>query len=178
MARAAVFTISDSRSAGIAADESGPVAVELLAQMGIETVHRAIVPDERTAIAQTLHAWINRVELIVTAGGTGIAPRDVTPEAVAAIIEKPLPGFGEAMRLRVFDAMPLSIVSRGGAGIAGGTLIVYLPGSPSAVRDGLQVIGPALRHVVKKLSRPGDDCAPDRAAAARRTGQAAEPNSS
>lgn len=82
------------------------------------------------------------------------------------------------MRLRVFDAMPLSIVSRGGAGIAGGTLIVYLPGSPSAVRDGLQVIGPALRHVVKKLSRPGDDCAPDRAAAARRTGQAAEPNSS
>src|SRR5205085_1467901 len=99
---------------------------------------------------------------IITTGGTGIATRDVTPEAALRVIERPLPGFGEIMRTGTFDKTPLSIISRGGAGIAGQTLIIYLPGSPAAVRDCLTLIAPAVRHVLKVLMQDGVDCKAER----------------
>ncbi len=168
MFKAAVFTISDSRAAGRRNDESGPQAEALLPDLGCTCVHRQVIPDEQPQIEQALRDWSSRADLIITTGGTGIAPRDVTPEAAAAVIERPLPGFGEIMRSATFEQMPLSIISRSGAGILGCSLIVYLPGSPAAVRDCLRIIAPAVRHVLKALSQPGFDCAEDRAAAAQR----------
>jgi molybdenum cofactor synthesis domain-containing protein len=162
MFRAAVFTISDSRAAGEKPDESGPAAEAWLASMGAACVHRAMVPDERDLIEAALREWSPRVDLIVTTGGTGVSPRDVTPEAVAAVIDRDLPGFGEAMRVRAMDRTPLSILSRGGAGVRGRTLIVYLPGSPAGVRDGLEIVAPAVRHVLRVLARPAGDCRADR----------------
>lgn len=168
MYAAAVFTISDSRSAGTKPDDSGPAIVELLSGFDAACVHQAIIADEAQQIQAALCDWAGRAAIILTTGGTGIAARDVTPEAVAAIIDRPLPGFGEAMRMATFDRMPLSIISRGGAGIRGKCLIVYLPGSPRAVRDCLPPIIPAIKHALKVLNHPGQDCAVDAAAAARR----------
>jgi len=162
MTPAAVLTISDSRSRGDRPDESGPAIETFLAELGATCAHRGIVPDERERIEAALREWSDRVGLIITTGGTGIAPRDVTPEAVAAVIDRALPGFGEIMRVQTFEKTPLSIISRGGAGVRGRTLIIYLPGSPKAVRDCLPVIAPAIRHVLKALSTPGMDCQSER----------------
>ena len=161
MHNAVVLTISDSRSAGQKPDESGPAAVEMLQSLGMTCLHHAIIPDEQPRIAAALRTWSGRADVVVTTGGTGIGPRDVTPEAVAEVIDRDLPGFGEIMRVATFDRTPLSIISRGGAGVSGRTLIVYLPGSPKAVRECLSLIGPAIKHVLKVLSEPGADCAAD-----------------
>jgi len=158
MATAAVLTISDSRARGEADDLSGPVAEKLLTSMGLEITRRIIVPDDAASIRAEVQALVDQVPLIVTTGGTGIAHRDVTPEAVGPILEKTLPGFGEIMRTGSYEKTPLSIISRGGAGIAGRTLIVMMPGSPRAVRDGLTLLGPAIRHVLQFLQGPPADC--------------------
>lgn len=149
--RAVVITISDRCSRGEAADRSGPALVELLPSLGAQLVHHEIVPDEVDLIRTTVAVWLGRAELVLTTGGTGIAVRDVTPEALAPLIERPLPGFGEIMRVRTFDQTPLAIVARSGAGIARGTLVVWLPGSPAAVRECLACIAPAIRHVCEFL---------------------------
>jgi len=167
MYRAVVLTISDSRSAGRAPDESGPAAEAMLPKFGAECVQREIIPDERGRIEQALRDACARAELVIATGGTGVSPRDVTPEAAAAVIERPMPGFGEIMRVRTFEQTPLSIISRGGAGVRGRTLIIFLPGSPRAVRDCLDVVAPAVRHVLKALSQAALDCREDREAAAR-----------
>jgi len=159
MSSAAVLTISDRRAAGQAEDRSGPAAVQILRELGLEIAHTAAVPDERDVITGAVQHWINRADLIVTTGGTGIAERDVTPEAIRPLIERDLPGFGEIMRTASFDKTPLSIISRGGAGIAGQTLIVTLPGSPKGVRECLDLLGPAIRHVLKILAGRNPDCA-------------------
>jgi molybdenum cofactor synthesis domain-containing protein len=161
MSRAAVFTISDSRSAGAAADESGPTVAGLLVDMGIEVVERRVIPDDAEAIRSAVRAFEGRVSLIVTTGGTGIGSRDVTPEAISPLFDRELPGFGEIMRTGSYANTPLSIISRGGAGIAGRTLIVMLPGSPNAVRDGLSLVSPAIRHVLKFLENQPVDCRTD-----------------
>lgn len=150
--RAAVITISDSRSAGVNVDSSGPAAVERLRAAGFDVTITDIIPDERERIERRLRELIGRVELIVMTGGTGIDPRDVTPEAAAAVVERPLPGFGEIMRTGSYSRTPLSIISRGGAGVAGSTLIVWLPGSPNGVVECLDLLQPAIGHVVKVLS--------------------------
>jgi len=150
--RAVVLTISDRCARGEAQDVSGPAAIEALPDLDATLVHREIIADERDRIHGAVRTWIDRCELIITTGGTGVAPRDVTPEALAPLIERPLPGFGEAMRLRAFDRAPLSIVSRGGAGIAGKTLIVWLPGAPRAVKECLEWLAPAIRHVCQFLT--------------------------
>jgi len=145
--RAVVITISDRCSAGTSEDRSGPAIIERLADLDASLIHREIIPDERERIEGVVRQWIDRCELIVTSGGTGVALRDVTPEAILPLIEKPLPGFGEIMRTSVFERIPLSIVSRSGAGVAGRTLILWLGGSQSAAEDGLRILTPAIKHV-------------------------------
>lgn len=153
MPRAAVLTISDSRSAGENPDLSGPAATARLAGAGFEIASVEIIPDDRPRIESSLRELVGRVDVIVTTGGTGIAERDVTPEAAAAVIERPLPGFGEIMRTGTFSRTPLSILSRGGAGVAGRTLIVCLPGSPRGVAECLDLLMPAIRHAVSVMSK-------------------------
>ncbi|MCG3128590.1 MAG: Molybdopterin adenylyltransferase [Phycisphaerae bacterium] len=149
--RTAVLTISDSRSRGEKPDLGGPAVVDMLAALDAVLVHRDVVPDEVGTIRAAVEAWLGRCDLIVTTGGTGVAPRDVTPDALGPLIERSLPGFGEVMRLRGFEANPLSVASRSGAGIARGTLVLWLPGSPRGVRECLEWLAPAIRHVAALL---------------------------
>lgn len=122
-----------------------------LAGLDAVSVHQEIVPDEVDAIRRVVAAWIGRCDLVLTSGGTGIAPRDVTPEALLPLIDRHLPGFGEVMRSRAFDRLPMSILSRSGAGIGGATLVVWLPGSPKAVTECLEWLAPAIRHACQML---------------------------
>jgi molybdenum cofactor synthesis domain-containing protein len=151
--RAAVLTISDKGYRGERADASGPLLADRLREMGAEVVEQAIVPDEREAIARELVRLADeaRVDLIVTTGGTGPAPRDVTPEATRAVIEREMPGLAEVLRWEGYRRTPLAVLSRGVAGIHGQTLIVNLPGSPKAVREGMDVLAPILPHAIQML---------------------------
>lgn len=149
--RAVVITISDRCSAGQAEDRSGPAIIESLPDLDATLVHREIIPDDLSRIHAVVAAWIGRCELILTTGGTGISPRDVTPEALLPLVQQHLPGFGEAMRLKAFDSKPTSILSRGGGGVASGSLIVWMPGSPRGVRECLQWLTPAIREACQLL---------------------------
>jgi molybdopterin adenylyltransferase len=144
--RAVVVTISDRCARGAAADLSGPAIIAELPLLDATPVHRETVPDEIDRIRGLAESWIDRCELLITTGGTGIAPRDVTPEALAPIIQRSLPGFGEVMRLRAFERIKTSVLSRGGAGFAGRTLVIWLPGSPKAVKECLEWLAPAIRE--------------------------------
>lgn len=145
--RAVVFTISDRCARGEREDRSGPAAIELLPSLDALLVHREIIPDEAPQIRRAVSTWLARANLLIATGGTGVAPRDVTPEALAPLIERPLPGFGEVMRLRAFERNPLSITSRGGAGVAGSSLLIWLPGSPKATRECLEWLATPIKHV-------------------------------
>ena len=149
--RTVVLTFSDSRSRAEAEDLSGPAVIDQLPLFDGHLIHRDIIPDEIEQIRSAVRLWLSRSDVILTTGGTGVAPRDVTPEAVEPLIDRPLPGFGEIMRTRAYEASPLSIVSRGGAGVAGSTLIVWLPGSVKAVRECLTWLAPSVRHVCQLL---------------------------
>jgi molybdopterin adenylyltransferase len=153
------LTISDRASAGIYADRSGPeIEIALREFLGAAaTFESAIVPDEPGMISAALITFADELkcDLIVTTGGTGISPRDVTPEATRAVLEKELPGFGEAMRMQSFATVKTAILSRAVAGTRGKSLIVNLPGKPSAVRECLAILAPALREGLAHLR--GDD---------------------
>jgi len=149
--RAAVITVSDRVSRGEAEDLSGPLLAELLTELGFDVVPIVVTPDGELAVQGALVALIDEVDLIATTGGTGFAPRDLTPEATRLVIERPAPGLAEAMRAATFGVNPHGMLSRGVAGIAGRTLILNLPGSPKGVRESLSVVGPALRHGVELL---------------------------
>lgn len=149
--RAAVITVSDRVSRGEAEDLSGPLLAELLTELGFDVVPVVVTPDGELAVQGALVALIDEVDLIATTGGTGFAPRDLTPEATRLVIERPAPGLAEAMRAATFGVNPHGMLSRGVAGIAGRTLILNLPGSPKGVRESLSVVGPALRHGVELL---------------------------
>lgn len=155
--RAAVVTVSDRVSRGLAEDRSGPAAVERLASLGFDVGEPTVVADGIESVEAALSDLIGSVDLIVTSGGTGFAPRDLTPEATALVIERPAPGLAEAMRAATFGVNPHGMLSRGRAGIAGSTLIVNLPGSVSGVVESLEVIGGALRHGVELLTNPKSD---------------------
>jgi molybdopterin adenylyltransferase len=151
--RAVVITVSDRCAAGEQEDHSGPLLSELLLDAGAEIVAEDIVPDGLEPLSGKLHSYAARkdVDLIVTTGGTGFSPRDVTPEATRAVIERDAPGLGEAMRLETLKQTPMAMISRGVCGIRSGTLIVNLPGSPKGVRENFAVIRPVLSHAIALL---------------------------
>ena len=147
-----MLTVSDGVSAGVRDDRSGEVLAERLAQSGFELVERRVVADERDAIAAALRELAARADLVVTTGGTGFAPRDVTPEATADVVERPTPGLDEAMRAFSIGISPHGMLARGCSGIVGSTLIVNMPGSPRACGECYDVIAPALAHGLALLT--------------------------
>ena len=155
--RAAVITVSDRVSRGEAEDLSGPLLSELLQELGFDVAPVVVTPDGELAVQGALVALVDEVDLIATTGGTGFAPRDLTPEATRLVIERPAPGLVEAMRAATFGVNPHGMLSRGVAGITGRTLILNLPGSPKGVRESLSVVGPALRHGVELLIATDSD---------------------
>lgn len=156
-----ILTISDKGWRGEREDESGVAVREILTGLDARVVKYDIVPDEKDVISQRLREWVDElgIDLIVTTGGTGLSPRDVTPEATLAVVQRIAPGFAEAMRAESLKKTPTAILSRGVAGIRGASLIINLPGSPKAVRQCLEVILPALPHAMEVLKGEAVECA-------------------
>jgi molybdopterin adenylyltransferase len=163
--RTGILTVSDRGYCGEYRDLSGPLIRELLTErLGAVVEVESIVPDECATIAETLGRWADELglDLVLTTGGTGFAPRDVTPEATRDVIEREAPGLAEAMRAASLRITPHAMLSRAVAGIRGGTLILNLPGSPKAVRENLETVLPALPHAIELLQgRKGADRHPD-----------------
>ena len=155
MTRAAVLTVSDGVAAGTREDESGDALAELLAGEGFE-VERRVVPDDRNQIGAAVRKLCETARIVLTTGGTGFAPRDVTPEATRAVLDREAPGIAEAIRRESAAKTPHALLSRGLAGIRGATLIVNLPGSPGGCRDGFAVLKPVLAHAVELMSGERD----------------------
>jgi molybdopterin adenylyltransferase len=152
--RAVVITVSDACSRGEREDESGAALSRLLTDLGAEIVESRIVSDDLDPLAQLLREFAERsdVNLIVTTGGTGLGPRDNTPEATQCVIEREAPGIAEAIRAESLRATPMAMLSRGVCGVCAGTLIVNLPGSPKAVKESFSVIAPVLPHALDLLA--------------------------
>jgi molybdenum cofactor synthesis domain-containing protein len=155
-----ILTVSDKGARGEREDRSGPAIREMIEAAGGEVVRTQIVADEREQIRSVLVDWSGEgLDLVLTTGGTGFSPRDWTPEATRSVIEREAPGLPEAMRRAGAEKTPTAMLSRAVAGIRGSTLIINLPGSEKAVREGLAVLLPALPHAVDVLRGEGSECA-------------------
>jgi molybdenum cofactor synthesis domain-containing protein len=155
-----VLTLSDKGARGEREDESGRVLQEMVAPLG-EIVRYQVIPDEEELIVATLVEWVDKdgVDLILTTGGTGLSPRDITPEATARVIEREIPGMAEAMRAASMAKTPHAMISRALAGVRRQSMIINLPGSPKGVRENLEVVYPALEHALLKLKGDPSECA-------------------
>ena len=155
-----VLTLSDKGSRGEREDTSGPVLKQMLTEQGYKIVAYEIIPDQQDLIESTLCIWVDekQIDLIITTGGTGVAPSDRTPEATRKVLDLEIPGIGEAMRQASLAKTPQAIWSRGVAGIRGESLIINLPGSERAARENIEVVLPALAHGLYKLKGGKADC--------------------
>lgn len=158
--KAAVITCSNRSASGQRPDDSGRLLAQMLGESGHEVVSTAVVPDQIEAIQRAVREAVDvGARAVLTTGGTGLAPTDVTPEAVRPLLEREVPGIAEALRAAARERIPTSVLSRGLAGTVGDVLVVTLPGSPGGVRDGMAVLAPLLDHVADQLAggdhRPG-----------------------
>jgi molybdenum cofactor synthesis domain-containing protein len=157
--KAAVVTVSDKSAAGEREDGSGPAVLEVLEGAGIEVVRRELVPDDRAMLESLLGELCGMgLDLVVTTGGTGLSPRDVTPEATLAVIDREVPGMAEAMRARSLKVTPHAMISRAVCGLKDGTLVINLPGSPGGARECLEAVMPALPHALEVVSGSASEC--------------------
>ena|SRR4030042_1607409 len=160
MFTAGILTISDKGSRGERQDKSGEAIREILSKMDVRIVNYDVVPDEKELIVEKLVNWADKdnLDVVITTGGTGLTPRDVTPEATLAVVDRIVPGFAEAMRAESLKKTPHAMLSRAVVGTRGKCLIVNLPGNPQAVRECLEVILPALPHAVETLKGQAGEC--------------------
>jgi molybdopterin adenylyltransferase len=155
----AVLTLSDKGSRGEREDLSGPAVIEMLKDIRAEVKHYEILPDEKEMIKERLEEHSRKVDLILTTGGTGLSPRDVTPDATREVIEREIPGIAEAMRSEGLKTTSRAMLSRAVAGVRGRALIINLPGSPGAVKENLRVILDVIPHAVEKIRGDTAECA-------------------
>jgi len=161
MISAGIITISDKGSQGKREDLSGPAIAEMLAGAAIEIKSTLIIPDEKDEIKKAIVDFsdVKKLDLILTTGGTGVSPRDLTPDATLEVIDKQIPGMAEAMRHQSMLITPHAMISRAVAGICGKSMILNLPGSPKSVRENLAVVLPALKHAIEKIKGDDSECA-------------------
>lgn len=159
MITVAVLTLSDKGARGKRKDESGPLIAKIIKKIGGVVVNYDILPDEKPLIKKKLLSLCNSVDLILTTGGTGLSPRDVTPEATLEVIKREIRGIPEAMRYKGLGKTPYAMISRAVAGVRGKTLIINLPGSPAAVRENLEVALPIIPHTIEKIKGSKKECA-------------------
>lgn len=159
MIKTAVITLSDKGARGEREDLSGPAIAEIIKAINAEVVFYEILPDEQELIRGKLIYYAERADLILTTGGTGLSPRDVTPEATLQVIEREIPGIAEAMRMGGLQKTKRAMLSRAVAGVRGNALIINMPGSPKAIREGLEIIMDVIPHAVEKIKGSMEDCA-------------------
>ena len=160
MFTAGILTISDKGSRGERQDKSGETIREIISRVGTRFLNYDIIPDEKEAIVEKLVRWADedKLDVLFTTGGTGLTPRDVTPEATLSVVDRIVPGFAEAMRAESLKKTPMAMLSRAVVGTRGKCLIINLPGSPRAVRECLEVILPVLPHAVETLKGQAGEC--------------------
>ena len=158
--KAAILTLSDKGSRGERADVSGPALASWLTEREVEIARTEVIPDEADLISAKLAEWADggEFDLILTTGGTGVSPRDVTPEATVRVLDRLIPGFGEAMRAASLAKTPQAMISRAVSGVRKQTLIINLPGSPRGAIENLEAVWPAIPHALKKIQGDMGDC--------------------